>query len=261
MSGRAGGVSPLMARNQGADAPRSPEPPAAVTVTVADTGRGIPADMLPRVFDLFTQVDRTDERSQGGLGIGLTLVRSLVELHGGTVEAKSDGPGRGSEFVVRLPCVTERGTQGTDTKPTGRSADPGLQSSITNHQSPIPRRVLVADDNRDAADSLGTLLGLLGAEVRVVYGGPEAVAAAAAYRPAVAFLDIGMPTLDGHEVARRVRELPGGRDVTLVALTGWGQEADRRRTAAAGFDHHLTKPADLPALRSLLASPDARPVG
>ena len=224
-----------------------------VRVAVRDTGRGVPADMLPRVFDLFTQVDRTDERSQGGLGIGLTLVKSLVELHGGTVEAHSDGPGRGSEFVVRLPVIRnpEPGTRSEDRNgPPFRVPGSGFRA---------PKRVLVADDNRDAADSLGTLLGLLGAEVRVVYDGPEAVAAAAAYRPAVAFLDIGMPTLDGHEVARRVRRLPGGRDVTLIALTGWGQEDDRRRAAAAGFDHHLTKPADPAAVRALLASLEARP--
>ena len=228
-----------------------------VAVSVTDTGRGIPPDMLPRVFELFTQVDRTDERSQGGLGIGLTLVKSLVELHGGTVEARSDGPGAGSAFVVRLPVSAEFRVQSTERKPGQASAV--SDSALCTRNSALPKRVLVADDNRDAADSLGTLLELLGAEVRVVYDGPEALAAVGEDRPAVAFLDIGMPALDGHEVARRVRALPGGRDITLVALTGWGQEADRRKTADAGFDHHLTKPADPSDILRLIATLDGRP--
>ncbi len=210
-------------------------------VSVRDTGAGIPADMLAAVFEPFTQVARTDARSQGGLGIGLTLVKNLVELHGGRVEAHSDGEGKGTEVVVRLPLTARPVPAAAPDPPAGRAA-------------PIARRVLVADDNRDAADSLGDLLRLLGADVRVVYDGPAALAAVAAFRPAVALLDIGMPGMDGYEVARRVRERPGSDAPALVALTGWGQDEDRRRSAAAGFDHHLVKPADVAALAALLRS-------
>ncbi len=217
-----------------------------------DTGAGIPREMLPSVFELFTQIDRHADRAQGGLGIGLTLVKSLVEMHGGTVQANSAGLGKGSEFVVRLPLVPDR-------HPADFSAAPEISSSLLK-----PRRVLVVDDNRDAAESMGILLKLLGADVHVAYGGAEALEALPAYRPDVVILDIGMPGMDGYEVARRIRQQPEFQKVTLIALTGWGQDEDRRRSHTAGFDYHLIKPADIDALQALLAlverNEDARPV-
>lgn len=220
-----------------------------VLVSVRDTGIGISAEMLPHIFKMFTQVDRSSRQAQGGLGIGLTLVRTLVEMHGGQVEAHSAGLKQGSEFVVRLPLSVETGV--ADLNP---SAAP-IALAPTH-------RVLVVDDNRDAADSLGLLLRLLGADVRVANDGPSALLALPAYRPTVVLLDIGMPGMDGYEVARRIRRQPEFRDVMLIALTGWGQEDDRRRTSEAGFDHHLLKPADMSALESLflsLRSPHERP--
>jgi two-component system CheB/CheR fusion protein len=223
-----------------------------VVLSVRDTGTGIPQDMLPRVFELFTQIDRHAGRSQGGLGIGLTLVKSLVELHGGSVHVRSEGPDRGSEFIIRLPLAANQ-----------HAADvAGTKSPATAVLA--TRRVLVVDDNHDAADSLGTLLGLLGADVCVVYNGQEALKALATFRPAVVLLDIDMPDMDGYEVARRIREQPTSQDMTLIALTGWGQETDRTRSEFAGFDHHLIKPADINALETLLlslegTSPGGRP--
>jgi PAS domain S-box-containing protein len=213
-----------------------------VAVRVKDNGIGIPIEMLPRVFDLFAQVDRTVERSEGGLGIGLTLVQRLVQMHGGTVEAHSDGPGQGSEFVVRLPTAKEI--------PTARAGTTGPEQLA----APSGRRILVVDDNRDAADSLGMLLRMMGNEVHTAHDGLEAVGAAAAFHPDVILLDIGLPKMNGYEVARRIREQQSGQRVLLVALTGWGQEEDRRRTQEAGFDHHLTKPVEFNALEKLLAA-------
>jgi signal transduction histidine kinase/ActR/RegA family two-component response regulator len=210
----------------------------AVTVAVRDDGRGIPDELLPRVFDLFMQVDRGADRAQGGLGIGLTLVRSLVEMHGGRVHARSGGPGLGSEFVVRLPLCAD---------PLPAFADPRTQLPEATG-----RQVLVVDDNRDAAESLAMLLRLLGMDVRVAYSGAEALAVLGHYEPEVVLLDIGMPGMDGHEVARRIREEPRFRGTTLIALTGWGQEEDRVRSRTAGFDHHLVKPADVTTLHALL---------
>ena len=212
-----------------------------VVVRVSDTGIGIPADMLPRIFEIFTQVDRSLERSQGGLGIGLTLVKRLTELHGGDIVARSDGPGRGSEFTVRLPVLPEAGAE----------PQPG---PLAQKAPALPaRRILVVDDNRDSADSLAMLLGILGNEVRTAYDGVEGVEAATAFRPDLAFLDIGLPRLNGYDAARRIRLLPGGAKMILVALTGWGQEDDRRRSREAGFDHHLVKPVAPEELERLLA--------
>ena len=212
-----------------------------VALSVRDNGAGISADVLPKVFDMFAQGEHTYSRAQGGLGIGLTLVRSLVNMHGGRVEARSDGPGRGSEFIVRLPLVTARAVAREADRPhKGRSAV-------------AERRILVVDDNRDAAESLGMLLKYLGADVHTANDGPDALEALRNYRPSIMLLDIGMPGMDGFEVARRVRREPSGGDVTLIALTGWGQEEDRRRSKEAGFDHHLIKPVDLGALEQVLA--------
>ena len=212
-----------------------------VVIAVRDNGRGIPADMLPKVFDLFTQVEQRYNRSHGGLGIGLTLVRSLVGLHGGTVEAKSDGPGHGSEFVVRLPLAQRQIASHLAERP-------ALPPVVATH------RILVVDDNRDAADSLGVLLQFLGANVLTVHDGCSALEAFATFQPSVVLLDIGMPGMDGFEVARRARQQQGAGRVTLIALTGWGQEEEMRRSREAGIDHHLIKPVDLGALEQLLAS-------
>jgi PAS domain S-box-containing protein len=212
-----------------------------VTLSVRDTGIGIASDMLPHVFDMFTQADRSPGRAKDGLGIGLTLVRSLVQMHGGSVEARSEGLGKGSELIVRLPLAMEQPAPGAGPEP---------------RESPVltARRILLIDDNRDAADSLALLLELLGAEVQAVYDGPSALAVLEACRPTAVLLDIGMPGMDGYEVARRIRQQPRLRDVPIIALTGWGQEEDRRRARDAGFDHHLIKPVDIEALQALLTS-------
>jgi CheY-like chemotaxis protein len=207
-------------------------------VSVRDDGIGIPTGQLRSVFEMFTQVDRANRRAQGGLGIGLTLVRSLVALHGGRVEARSAGLGKGSEFVVELPTleVHRRPTQ--------------------NAEAPIrlpPRRVLVVDDNRDAADSLGVLLAALGATVSIAHSGEEALASLDAFKPDVALLDLGMPEMDGYEVSRRIRASAHG-NILLIALTGWGQGADHRKSRAAGFDHHLVKPPNIERLREILTT-------
>jgi PAS domain S-box-containing protein len=212
----------------------------AVVVRVEDTGLGIPPDKLASIFEMFTQVDRSLERSQGGLGIGLTLVKRLVEMHGGSVEACSAGPGRGSEFVVRLPALAGKAAAETPKA----AAEPVATTS---------RRILVVDDNRDAATSLAALLAIAGHETRTAHNGVDAVELAAAFRPDVALLDIGLPKLNGHDACRRIREQPWGKSMVLVALTGWGQEEDRRQSKEAGFDHHMVKPVDFAALMGLLA--------
>ncbi len=216
-----------------------------VVLRVRDSGMGIPVEILPQVFDLFTQGERTLDRAEGGLGIGLTLVRQLTEMHDGTVEAFSAGPGRGSEFVVRLPLLLESGaTPAAD----GRIAEEG-------HGRPsAPRRILVVDDNRDSAESLATLLRLIGNEVRTAHDGRQALEVAAQQQPDMVLLDIGLPELNGYEVARRLRTEPGYGRAVLVALTGYGGEEDRRRSLSAGFDHHMVKPVDFDALQTLLAS-------
>jgi CheY-like chemotaxis protein len=195
--------------------------------------------MLPRVFDLFAQFDRTRDRARGGLGIGLALVKSLVGLHGGKVEAKSDGEGRGSRFVVRLPMSREAKPE----KPAEEGVPRAAASSL---------RALVVDDAIDVADAFAALLEAMGAKVLVAYGGAEGLKACVEFEPHLVFLDIGMPYMDGFETARRLRELPAGREVTLVALTGWGEGETRRQAKDAGFDRHLTKPANLRELEALL---------
>jgi CheY-like chemotaxis protein len=214
--------------------------------SVRDTGVGIPPDMLSDVFKLFRQVDDHAGHAQGGLGIGLTLVKSLVEMHGGTVEARSAGLGQGAEFVVQLPMAHEQ-----------FSGD-APKAAVGPSPSLVPKRVLVVDDNRDAAESLGMLLRTLGATVHIVYSGAEALESLEAHNPSVVLLDIGMPDMDGYEVARRIRQRPGFMDVTLIALTGWGQEKDRQRSRTAGFDYHLTKPANVSVLETLLMSLDTQ---
>lgn len=214
-------------------------------VSVRDNGTGIPPEMLPRVFELFTQVDPKAGRAQSGLGIGLTLVKRLAEMHGATVEARSEGLGKGSEFIVRLPLAN------------------GVPATGTHRHGPLGslrklRRILVVDDNRDAAISLGMLLKLLGAEVQIEHSGAAALEAVKTYRPAVVLLDISMPDMDGYEVARRIRKQPELRHLTLIALSGRGQREDRRLSELAGFDSHLVKPADIGALETLLVSLESR---
>ncbi|MGH8659221.1 MAG: hybrid sensor histidine kinase/response regulator [Gammaproteobacteria bacterium] len=210
-------------------------------IRVRDSGIGIAAEELPRIFDMFTQVDTSLERSRSGLGIGLTLVKNLVELHGGTVAVHSAGVGQGSEFTVRLPILVET-LKPPPPEPTARASTPTTA-----------RRILVVDDNRDSAESLAVLLKLTGHETHTAYDGLEAVEAAAVFRPNVLLLDIGLPKLNGFETARKIREQPWGNGMVLVALTGWGQEEDRRRSEEAGFNAHLVKPVDIAALTKLLA--------
>lgn len=207
---------------------------------VRDNGVGIAAELLPRIFDLFTQADRSLDRSEGGIGVGLTVVRKVVELHGGAVEASSDGAGCGSQFVVRLPL-----------------AEQPIAMISTPTQSAAPstiRRVLVVDDNRDAADSTALLLQAAGHEVRTAYTGTTALAAAATWRPHAILLDIGLPEMDGYEIAQRLRSDPNLRTICLIALTGYGQNIDRARSVEAGFDVHLVKPVDPTQLRDVVSS-------
>jgi PAS domain S-box-containing protein len=215
-----------------------------VVVSVSDTGIGIAPEMLPNIFDLFVQADRSLERAQGGLGIGLTLVRRLVELHNGSVSARSDGPGKGSQFIVRLP----RAAANADKAPV-------TPAHVTTSAGTLPaRRILVVDDNKDAVESLALLLVIGGQTVATARDGVDALTQFQQFVPDVVVLDIGLPGLNGYEVARRIRSMESGKRVILVALTGWGQDEDRRRTVQAGFDHHLVKPVDFDALKALLAS-------
>ena len=226
----AGGHIALTATRQGDEA----------VIAVRDDGIGIAAEMLPTIFEMFMQVDRALEATTGGLGIGLTLAKQLVDLHGGSVTAASDGPGRGSVFTVRLPLQSapaEVGREAPAAAPAG-----------------TPRRILVVDDNRDSAESLALLLAMLGHETRIAHDGLDALEAAERFRPDVMLLDIGLPKLNGYEACRRIREQAWGRQMMIVALTGWGQDDDRRRSSEAGFDEHLVKPVDYARLTALLAT-------
>ena len=210
-------------------------------IQVRDNGIGIAADQLPRIFDMFMQVDTSLERSVSGLGIGLTLAKNLVEMHDGTLEVHSAGAGQGSEFVVRLPIMVE-------------TPNPRPEPTVSEPTTTSARRILVVDDNRVSADSLARLLKLTGNETHTAYDGLEAVQAAATLRPDVVLLDIGLPKLNGYEVARRIREQPWGKTMVMVALTGWGQEEDRRKSSESGFNGHMVKPIDHAELMKLLAS-------
>ncbi|MFO0928770.1 MAG: PAS domain S-box protein [Gemmataceae bacterium] len=210
-------------------------------VRIKDDGPGIPAAVLPQVFELFTQFSGTRDRSQGGLGIGLALVKRLVEMHGGSVEVHSDGPGTGAEFVIRLPLA--------DAAPA--AAERPATHTVNGRGG---CRILVVDDNVDAADSLAMVLALSGHDVRTAHDGATGIELVKGFRPAVILLDLGMPVMDGYETARRIRQLDAGQQAKLIALTGWGQEHDRRQTRDAGFDEHLVKPVDPAVLQALLAA-------
>jgi PAS domain S-box-containing protein len=212
-------------------------------VCVKDTGVGIPADMLARIFELFTQVDRSLGRSQGGMGVGLALTRRLVELHGGDIEARSEGVGRGSEFIVRFPLATNMPPQET-------AGEAALSVEYSS------RRVLVVDDDSTVANSMAMLLEHLGVVVRAAYSGAEALRAISEFKPHLAFIDIGMPGMDGYETARCIRKLPNGKNIVLAALSGWGRSEDRKRGAEAGFDRHFVKPIDVADIEDILIRGD-----
>jgi CheY-like chemotaxis protein len=211
-------------------------------LTVRDQGMGIDPELFPRLFDVFAQADHSLDRPRGGLGIGLSVVKGLVQLHGGEVEAISGGPGQGATFTVRLPLKEEA------------AALTGV-SPAALEPAAAPLRILIVEDSRDAADSLRMLLELLGHQVEVAYSGPEGVRRARQWRPDVVLCDIGLPGLDGYEVAGELRHDPATAKARLIAITGYGQEEDRRRAREAGFDHHLTKPVDPVALQPLLVRP------
>jgi PAS domain S-box-containing protein len=220
-----------------------------VVVSVKDNGIGIPAEQFPRLFKMFAQVDRSLGRAQGGLGIGLTLVKRLAEMHGGAVQVKSSGPGKGSEFIVRLPIVLN------ESQPSAAPSPNGVAASRPS------RRIFIVDDNHDAANSLAQLLRILGNDVRTGYDGQAAVDGAGQFRPDVLLLDIGLPKLDGYQACRMIRQEPWGKDIVIVALTGWGQEDARSLSREAGFDRHLVKPVDfgeLIAFLDLLPHPSHR---
>jgi PAS domain S-box-containing protein len=220
-----------------------------VVISVKDNGVGIPPDKLASVFDMFTQVSDSSEMSQGGLGIGLTLVKQLVEMHGGFIEASSAGPGQGSEFVVRLPLLLER--------PRPR---PSSSRRVDSPSQATARRILIVDDNRDAARSLSMLLKLTGNQTSLAYDGLEALEMAEKTLPEVVLLDLGLPKLNGYDVCRHIRRQAWGQNMVLVALTGWAQDEDRRQSKEAGFDHHMVKPVDLADLTHVLNDVGATPV-
>jgi CheY-like chemotaxis protein len=214
-----------------------------VVVKIKDTGIGIPADKLTSVFDMFSQVPSASERARGGLGIGLVVVKRLLEMHGGSVSVASEGPGRGSEFSLRLPILL------------GKPTDPLAHLPADEAPAVLTRRILVVDDHVDSARSLAMLLRMSGHETTTAHDGLTALTAAETFCPDVVLLDISLPKLDGHEVARRIRKQSWGKDMLLVALTGWGQDEDRRQSREAGFDEHMVKPVPYEALMKLLAAP------
>ena len=209
-----------------------------VEISVCDDGIGIAQTELPKVFEMFTQLDTSLDRSRDGLGIGLTLVKTLVELHGGTIHVRSEGIGRGSEFIVRLPTLS--------------GAEPATEAPALSGVS-VSRRILIVDDNQDGADSLSMLLRFIGNDTRVVHDGVKALEAAEQFKPDAILLDIGLPGMSGYDVARRIREQPWGKRMALVAITGWGQEEDRKESRDAGFDAHMVKPVAPQELAHLLA--------
>ena len=213
-----------------------------VIISIRDNGMGIPAGMLPRVFDMFAQVDRSLSRTQGGLGIGLAAGRGrLIEMHGGKIEVRSGGLGRGSEFRVHLPVASVAEEKAPDSPQEAETPAAGRR-----------RRILVVDDNRDAANALQMFLKILKHDTRVAFSGQQAIDVAEDFHPDMILMDIGMPEMDGFEAARRMRERPWSANTQMVALTGWGQDEDRRRSRESGFDHHFTKPLNTDALLSLL---------
>jgi CheY-like chemotaxis protein/anti-sigma regulatory factor (Ser/Thr protein kinase) len=224
---------------------RATEERGEAVIRVRDTGIGIAPDVLPHVFDLFVQERQAIDRAQGGLGLGLTIVRNLVERHGGTVSAHSDGPGAGTEFVVRLPRANV--SVGPDVAAAVESAS---ESAISPSDAAL--RILVVDDSVDGAEMLAAALSAKGYKTRVAFDAPSALRIAVEFRPAIAFLDIGLPVMDGYELAARLRGLPELNGIRLFALTGYGQESDRQKTRDAGFDHHFIKPVDLDAIEAVL---------
>jgi signal transduction histidine kinase len=215
-------------------------------IRIKDNGRGIPREKLPDIFQLFRQIDIPHERAQGGLGIGLAVSRGLVEMHNGRIDVRSEGAHRGSEFIVRLPLSEQAAL------PASAARQPESPPAET-----AGLRILVVDDSVDSAESMSLVLGISGHEVRVEHNGPDALRAAEEYRPDIVLMDIGMPGMNGYEVARRMRETPAMRETALIAMTGYGRQADRDQSRAAGFNHHLVKPVDFDTLQSLLA--DAAP--
>ena len=215
-----------------------------VAITISDTGAGISHDLLPRVFELFVQAEAATERAHGGLGIGLALARRLIEMHGGTITAHSDGPGKGSAFVITMPVC-----QADATRPTPSA----------NEVSHVASRVVIIDDNQDAAHTMSMLVEQMGGSARMAHDAVSGIAAVQQFRPDIVFLDIGMPSIDGYETCRRIRRQPTDRHIVIVAVTGWGQSQDKQRALDAGFDAHLTKPVDPTALARVLAGDLGRP--
>jgi CheY-like chemotaxis protein len=242
-----GGRIMVSARREGGEAARSE-----IVIRVKDNGSGISPDLLPRIFDLFIQGHRSSDRAEGGLGLGLALVKNLVLLHGGSVVALSDGPGKGSEFVIRLPPAAEAQV------PASTRSEPARPPSPPSNAH--GRRILIVDDNNDAADSLADLLRDFGHEVEVAYSPVAALDLMEAFRPEVAVLDIGLPVMDGYELAARFRSNPVTAHCLLIALTGYGQSHDRTRCQEGGFQHHLVKPVDIGKLLKLVAGENGAPV-
>jgi CheY-like chemotaxis protein len=214
---------------------------AEVVASVRDDGIGIPRQSLTTIFDMFSQVDRSIERATGGLGIGLALVKGVLEMHGGTIVAASDGPGQGSTFTVRLPVMTDQ-----------HHANLSTGNGDASRFAQLGRRMLVVDDNHDSAASMAMMLKIMGNEVALAHDGIEAVEAAERFQPEVILMDVGMPRLNGYDATRQIRQQPWGRGIKIIALTGWGQDADRRESRAAGCDAHLVKPVSLPDLEKTL---------